>query len=958
VNVDEENEQKVLRSAALKNAESILLVRQRAERELLATKEALERTSEELREVRARLEHTLATAEIGTWTWDVRKNRLTTDQNLARMFSMDSNGAAAGALEEFLAAIHPNDREQVQRAISRALSGENDNYELDCRLLRADGSVRWISARGRVQRDSTGAASHFPGVVIDITDRKRAEEAVREGAERLQLALAAGTLGDWSWDARTDLFSVGARAAEILGLSATSPVTRAQIQERMSRHDREQANLAFQEALATRSDYNVEFRMELPGGHHRWVAARGRGLYADNGLALGMTGVAQDISDRKQAEEIRILLAAVVASSDDAIISKTLDGIITSWNRGAQRMFGYAPDEVIGQPVTLLIPPDHLDEEPGILQRLRRGERIEHYETVRRRKDGALLNVSLSVSPVRDVNGTIVGASKIARDVTHQRRAEQAMRASEVRFRLMADSAPVLIWIADTSKACTWFNKAWLEFSNRTMEQELGFGWVQNIHPDDLDRFLHVYSEHFEARTAFKAEYRFRRHDGEWRWLIDNAVPLYEGSDGTFSGYIGSCVDITEFRQAATEREQLLISERAARSEAERVGRMKDEFLATLSHELRTPLNAILGWATLLRRVQVGSDDYVKGLETIERNARVQTQIIADLLDMSRIISGKVQLDVQPVDLHEVISAALDAVRPSADAKHVRLRATLDAKAGRIRGDASRLQQVFWNLLTNAVKFTPAAGRIDVVLERVNSHVEVSIEDSGIGIKPEFLAFVFDRFRQADASITRRHGGLGLGLSIVKHLIELHGGTVRVKSPGEGQGATFIVALPISVARASDSGRQERPDFADVDLFSVGLPSLAGVTVLVVDDEPDARVLVSRILEERGARVLNAQTGEEALKMLNTESVDILVSDIGMPDYDGYKFIQHIRRDQPKPLRNIPAIALTAYARADDRQRALLAGYQMHLAKPIEPRELIAGIASLLNVPYRLHPDS
>jgi PAS domain S-box-containing protein len=783
---------------------------------------------------------------------------------------------------------------------------------------------------------------------------ERTTEELRQGAERLQLALAAGALGDWSWDAKTDLFFVGERAAEILGLSVMSPVTRAQIQERMSRQDREQVNVAFQEALATRSDYNVEFRIELSGGKHRWVAARGRGLYADSGLVLGMTGVAQDISERKQAEEIRSLLAEVVASSDDAIISKTLDGIITSWNRGAQRMFGYAADEVIGQSITLLIPPDNLDEEPGILQRLRRGERIEHYETIRRRKDGTLLNVSLSVSPMRDIKGTIVGASKIARDVTHRKRAEQAIRASEVRFRLMADSAPVLIWMADTSKASTWFNKAWLEFSNRTMEQELGFGWVQNIHPDDLDRFLRMYSDHFEARTAFKTEYRFRRRDGEWRWLIDNAVPLYEGSDGTFSGYIGSCVDITEFRQAATEREQLLVSERAARSEAERLGRMKDEFLATLSHELRTPLNAILGWATLLRRVKVGSDDYVKGLETIERNARVQTQIIADLLDMSRIISGKVQLDVQPVDLHEVISAALDSVRPSADAKQLRVRATLDAKSGRIRGDAGRLQQVFWNLLTNAVKFTPAAGRIDIVLERVNSHVEVSIEDSGIGIKPEFLAFVFDRFRQADASITRRHGGLGLGLSIVKHLIELHGGTVRVKSPGEGQGSTFIVALPISVARASDSGRHERPSFADVDLFSVGLPSLEGITVLVVDDEPDARLLVSRILEERGARVVQAQTGEEALRLLNTESVDILVSDIGMPDYDGYKFIQHLRTCEPKRIRNIPAIALTAYARADDRQRALLAGYQMHLAKPIEPRELVAGIASLLNVPYRL----
>ena len=948
----DEDEQRVLRSAALKNAESILVARQRAERELLSTKEALERTTEELREVRARLESTLATAEIGTWSWDVRKKRLMTDPNFARMFSVESNTAGVGMLERYLTAIHPDDRQRVRDKISQVLAGDADAYELDCRLLRSDNSVRWISARGRVQRGPGGVATHFPGVVIDITDRKRAEEAAREGAERLQLALTAGTLGDWTWEASTDRFFVGARAAEILGVSAPSPLTRAQIQEHLSRQDREHTNLAFQEALASRSDYNVEFRLELPGGKHRWVAARGRGLYADNGVVLGMTGIAQDISERKQSEEIRSLLAEVVASSDDAIITKTLDGIITSWNRGAQHMFGYTADEVIGQPVTLLIPPEHLDEEPDILQRLRRGIRIEHYETIRRRKDGSLLNVSLSVSPVRDTSGKIVGASKIARDITHQKREAEAIRASEVRFRLMADCAPVLIWMADTSKSCTWFNKAWLDFSSRAMEQEIGFGWVQNIHPDDLDRFLQTYSAHFDARTGFKAEYRFRRRDGEWRWVINNAVPLHEAPDGAFSGYIGSCVDITEFRQAATDREQLLVSERAARSEAERLGRMKDEFLATLSHELRTPLNAILGWATLLRRVQVGSDDYLKGLETIERNARVQTQIIADLLDMSRIISGKVQLDVQPVDLHEVLSAALDSVRPSADAKQLRVRATLDAKAGRIRGDANRLQQVFWNLLTNAVKFTPAAGHIDVVLERVNSHVEISVEDSGIGIKPEFLAFVFDRFRQADASITRRHGGLGLGLSIVKHLVELHGGTVRVKSPGENQGSTFIIALPISVVRRTDSGRYERPGLSDVDLF--GLPSLAGVTVLIVDDEPDARLLVSRIVEERGARAVMAQTGEEALRILNEGAVNILVSDIGMPDYDGYKFIQQIRMCEPKAVRNIPAIALTAYARAEDRQRALLAGYQMHLAKPVEPRELVAGIASLLNVPYRL----
>jgi CheY-like chemotaxis protein len=327
----------------------------------------------------------------------------------------------------------------------------------------------------------------------------------------------------------------------------------------------------------------------------------------------------------------------------------------------------------------------------------------------------------------------------------------------------------------------------------------------------------------------------------------------------------------------------------------------------------------------------------------------VQGQIIADLLDMSRIISGKVQLDVQSLDLAEVVNAALDAVKLSIEAKKQRLRVTLDARAGRLRGDPGRLQQVFWNLLTNAVKFTPSGGRIDVVMERVNSHVEVSVEDSGSGIKPEFLAFVFDRFRQADSSTTRRHGGLGLGLSIVKHLVELHGGSVRVKSAGEGKGSTFIVALPISVIRTEET-RAERREFSDVDVSALELPNLTGVSALVVDDQPDARILICRLIEEHGGRCMVAASGADALRMLIEEDVNILISDIGMPDFDGYELIRKIRTMHDSRVRNIPAIALTAYARNDDRQRALLAGFQMHVSKPVEPRELIAGVASLLNV--------
>jgi PAS domain S-box-containing protein len=656
-----------------------------------------------------------------------------------------------------------------------------------------------------------------------------------------------------------------------------------------------------------------------------------------------------DSEDHNDAEALRSRLAAIVESSDDAIISKSLDGVIATWNAGAERLFGYTAEEAVGRSITILIPPELLAEEPAILERIRRGERIDHFETVRVAKDGTRLDVSICVSPVRNSAGAIVAASKVARDITAQKRAEEKLRVANERFRMMADSAPVLVWVADRTKARTWFNASWLAFTGRRMEQELGFGWAQNVHAEDLPRFMQVYSESFEAQEPFRIEYRMHRQDGESRWVLDHGVPLYEGPAHTFSGYIGSCIDITESRRLQLDREESLRAERAAREDAERLGRLKDEFLATLSHELRTPLNAILGWATLLRNMPSGTPDHTRGVETIERNARVQAQIIADLLDMSRIISGKVQLDVQPVDLHELITTAIETIRPSAEAKQLRLGTTLDARAGRVRGDPNRLQQVMWNLFTNAVKFTPPGGRIGVVLERVNSHIEISVEDSGVGIKPEFLAFVFDRFRQADASTTRRQGGLGIGLSIVKHLMELHGGSVRVKSPGEGLGSTFIVALPISVIRSEEDDRHTRT-FGDVDVSTVALPSLAGFTALVVDDEADARSLIARLIEERGGAVATAASAEEALATLIARPVDILISDIGMPDMDGYELVRKIRMLDDPRLRSIMAIALTAYARAEDRQRALLAGYQMHLAKPVEPRELIAGIASLLNV--------
>jgi signal transduction histidine kinase/CheY-like chemotaxis protein len=402
-------------------------------------------------------------------------------------------------------------------------------------------------------------------------------------------------------------------------------------------------------------------------------------------------------------------------------------------------------------------------------------------------------------------------------------------------------------------------------------------------------------------------------------------------------------------RRAAKEREELLSRERSARAEAERMSELKDEFLANLSHELRTPLNAILGWAQMLRSDSRNDADLAKGLETIERNARVQAQLVDDLLDMSRILSGKVRLDVQAIEPIGFIEAALDTLRPAAAAKGIRLESLLDSTAGPISGDPNRMQQVMWNLLSNAIKFTARGGKVQVLLERVNSHIEVSVADTGAGIRPEFLPFVFDRFRQADASTTRRHGGLGLGLSIVKHLVELHGGSVRAHSPGEGAGATFTVNLPLMVVhRSTHAGPRHHPRSSASAAADFGVIDLSGVRVLVVDDEPDARELIQRVLLDCEADVITAAGADEALLLIPRHKPHVLVSDIGMPEVDGYELLRRVRALERESGGRIPAVALTAFARSEDRTRALRAGFLVHVAKPVDPSELVATVASVL----------
>jgi PAS domain S-box-containing protein len=547
-------------------------------------------------------------------------------------------------------------------------------------------------------------------------------------------------------------------------------------------------------------------------------------------------------------------------------------------------------------------------------------------------------------------------ADLIEAEQAERQRMQQELQASEERYgQLIAQLENYAIFAVNLEGRATTWNEGVERVLGWSREEFVGMPAEKLYAPEDIASGAHREEMQRAAEQGSATADRWlRRKDGTPFYAMGLTSRVLD-AQGHVTGFSKVLRDRTAWRLAQDEREAAHESERIARQEAERANRLKDEFLATLSHELRSPLNAIVGWVHILRRNIEKDSELSRGLETIERNARAQTQIINDLLDMSRIMTGKVRLNIRGLSLHRAISAALDAVRPVAEAKNITVGLTLDPGIDRVRGDPNRLHQVMWNLLTNALKFTPAGGQIRVVLERADGYAEISVQDTGVGIPISFLPHVFDRFRQADASTTRPYGGLGLGLSIVKHLVELHGGTVRARSPGEGQGATFIVSLPLS-----NLPLERREDYEPVGTRSTEsestLPKLTGVRCLVVDDEADSLMFAGRLIEERGAQVMLAVDAQQALEILKNEPVDILVSDIGMANEDGYYLIGQVRTLENPRSSRIPAIAVTAYARAEDRQRMLLAGFQMHISKPIEPRELIAGIASLVGVIGRRDP--
>ena len=701
-------------------------------------------------------------------------------------------------------------------------------------------------------------------------------------------------------------------------------------------------------------------------------------------------------------------LAAIIESAEDGIISKTLTGVVNSWNSGAQRIFGYQPDEIIGKPITILIPDDRQAEESVILNKVKKGERVEHFETIRIRKDKTHINVSLSVSPIKTKDGEIIGASKIVRDITSRKQIEARLQEqteivetiNRIGQLLSGELVQQNLIQAVTDAATELTNAQFGSFFYNVLNEEGASYMLYPLSGVPQSAFAHfpmprataLFGPTFVGEGTIridnvKKDPRYGKSSpyygmppGHLPVVSYLAVPVIsrtgEVIGGLFFGHheegkflekheriiegIAAQTAIAmdnarlydKAKKAIKDREALLASEQEARKLAETASRTKDEFLGLLSHELRTPLNAILGWSRMLAGGHLQPDTYSRAIDSIDRNAKLQSRLIDDMLDVSRIISGKLRLDTQPVDLTTVINSAVDTLRPAAEAKNIRLYVLLDYDAGIVLGDATRLQQVVWNILSNAVKFTPKNGSIRISLERINSHIEVVVSDSGIGIEEDFLPFVFDRFRQADSSSSKKYGGLGLGLSIVRQLVELHGGTVEAGNRTDEQGAVFTIKFPIMAVYNQSEQRINQME-QDVNSDSNGNnsfecpPSLDGIKVLAVDDDSDARQLLAAILEQCGAEVKSCDSVSMALELFEECKPDILVSDIGMPDQDGYVLIKKIRELEKGAGKRLPAVALTAFARTEDRLKALSAGYTIHIPKPVDPSELLIVIANL-----------
>jgi two-component system, chemotaxis family, CheB/CheR fusion protein len=1013
---------------------TLLRVDGRAVRMMGATLDITERKRSEqaLAASAARMRLATVATGVGIWEWNVQTGAITWDEEMFRIYGVAPTKNGEVVYTTWSEAVLPEDLAHQEAILQETLrTGIQSTREFRIVCAR-DGEQRYIRSVETVRKDEHGQTLWVVGTNLDITDAKNAENALRDSEERFKaiydrapLGVALSTMEGLVVDANPAFANMlGFQIEEMIGHTST---------ELGVIHRQEQRLSIINELKSTGHVRNAEVDMIRKDGAHV-VIHLNMDVVSIGGKAYNM-GVFDDITERRAAEDAQRRLAAIVESSDDAILSRDLNGIITSWNQGAERMFGFTPPEIIGEPNALFIPPDLQEEEERILNKVRQGERVLHYETVRLHKNGTPVQVALTLSPLKNDQGEIIGASKVIRDITEQKRAQEAVRVSEARFHLLADNMAQLAWIAEPNGEIHWYNKRWFDHTGTTLDEMRGWGWQKIHHPDHVDRVTAKFKEHIFGEKDWEDTFPIRSADGEYRWFLSRAFPVRD-ANGRVLRWFGTNTDITEERNAqqdlieSEERRRLLadnMSQMAYVADAngqttwvnrrwteytgqnvvdmndrgwskvvhpdhldamitsfataqkngvpwEHVFRLrntlgeyrwflsrsvpiknedgvverwfgtntditdqklaeealhesakhKDHFLATLAHELRNPLAPLKNGLQLM---ELAPDD-PQLLETTRammvRQLDHMVRLVDDLMDLSRISRGKIDLIMEDVQLAEVIGTAMEASKPLIERNQHQLHVDVSAEGLRLHGDAARLTQVVSNLLNNAAKYTPRGGRIDLVVNREEECAVIRVRDTGIGIDPSAIGRVFDMFAQVDPQQKGQNaGGLGIGLNVVQRLVRMHKGEVEAHSEGLGKGSEFVVRLPLVNA-------PEKPK----PVVVVSEPPTSSRRVLVVDDNEDIALSMSLLLKKTGHVVAVAHDGTHAVGMAETFKPEVILMDIGMPKMNGYEACAAIRATEFGKYIHI--IAVSGWGQEEDRRKSQDAGFDGHVVKPMD----------------------
>jgi PAS domain S-box-containing protein len=991
------------------------------------------------------------------------------------------------------------DKDVIADILGQLASGKTIR-EYEARLRCKDGSIKHVLMNSNVLWEN-GQFIHTRSFTRDITDRRLAEDALRKQSEWLRITLTS--IGDAVITTDTagrvtslnpvaeSLTGWGQREAQGQPLATVFRI----INEQNRRSMEDPATRALQEGQIV--GLANQTLLIARDGTERAIDDSAAPIKDERGNFVGAVLIFRDVTETRRALELRLRLSAIVESSDDAIISKDLDGIIVSWNQAAERLYGYTAAEIVGQPLSLLVPPDHPDELPAIMERLRRGERIEHYETVRVRKDGGRVDVSLTISPVKGADGKIIGASKIARDITARKQAEEALRQSEAQFHQLADALPQIVWTARPDGFVDYYNERWYEFTGFRRGESGDQSWIPALHPDDVQRCLDTYYRCIRSGNVYQIEYRFKdRSTGGYRWFLGRAYPVRD-QQNRITRWFGTCTDIDDTKRAeqttrflaeasaalvkrtdyesalqqvarlavpsfadwcavdvlqpdgsvrrlavthtdpakqqlahellcrypsfpadprkvgavlgtgrsewgttipdsmlaefAQDEEHLRILRglglksyictplrsptktlgvltfvtaesgrtygaedlRAAEDLADRAAiavenvnllralkeadRRKDEFLATLAHEMRNPLAPIRNAVQILRAKGPPVPELQWARDVIGRQVQQMTRLVDDLLDVSRIGTGKIELRKERVELRTIVNTAVEASAPLIEKWNHQLTVTLPPGPVYLEVDPARLVQVLLNLLNNAAKYTPQGGRIELTAQREGEHVVIRVKDTGVGIPQEMLPHIFKMFTQVDRSLERSQGGLGIGLTLVQSLVAMHGGTVEAHSAGPGKGSEFVVRLPVAGEAEARGPQQTAGD-------SKQATAPARQRILVVDDNRDSADSLAMLLRVMGNEVQTAHDGLEAVRAAAAFLPDVVLLDIGLPKMNGYEAGRRIREQRGK---EVVLVALTGWGAEEDRRQSREAGFDHHMTKPVEVdalQELLAGL--------------